>query len=42
MTSMILTDKAKCKRCGNTGYICINGYCSRCDDVIFGKQEVKK
>jgi len=40
--NLTTTDVKKCRRCGNTGYICYNGYCSRCDDVIFGKQDVKK
>ncbi len=31
-------NKQVCKRCGNGGLILSNGYCGRCDDVIYGKQ----
>lgn len=30
----------RCKRCGNNGYILENGYCVRCDDVIYGKPKI--
>ena len=29
----------KCKRCGKTEDILSNGYCKRCDEVLFGKNE---
>lgn len=27
-----------CKRCGKQGFLLSNGYCPRCDDVLFGRK----
>jgi len=31
--------RSKCRRCGNNGMILENGYCIRCDDVVFGNSK---
>ena len=30
----------RCKRCGKQSSLCSNGYCSRCDNVLYGKKSL--
>jgi ribosomal protein L37E len=36
MYSEPVTENGTCKRCGRRTRILSNGYCTRCDDVMFG------